>query len=163
MKKTPFTLTAGALLMLSLSAHAYEFTDQAQVTGVEPIYQQQQQRCWDEQVQSQGGNGGNNGSSLNAGTVIGGVAGALIANRVGEGNGKTAATALGAVTGAMIGNNMNNNGNNQGGTQTVRRCSNTSPQVSGYRVTYVYAGRQSTVQMQRNPGSSVRVGVGVVE
>ena len=41
-----------------------------------------------------------------AGTVIGGVAGAVVGNKFGGGSGKTAATALGAVIGAAVGRNI---------------------------------------------------------
>ena len=49
------------------------------------------------------------GSGLNnqtGGTVIGGLAGAVVGNQFGKGSGKTAATALGAVIGAMTGNSV---------------------------------------------------------
>ena len=38
-----------------------------------------------------------------AGTILGGVAGAVIGNQFGDGKGRTAATALGAVIGATVG------------------------------------------------------------
>ena len=41
-----------------------------------------------------------------AGTLIGGVAGAVVGNQFGKGTGKTAATALGAVIGATAGRNI---------------------------------------------------------
>ena len=41
-----------------------------------------------------------------AGTVIGGVAGAVVGNQFGKGTGKTAATALGAIIGATVGRNI---------------------------------------------------------
>ncbi len=41
-----------------------------------------------------------------AGTIIGGVAGAVVGNRFGKGSGRTAATALGAVIGATAGRNV---------------------------------------------------------
>ena len=41
-----------------------------------------------------------------AGTVIGGVAGAVVGNKFGKGSGKTAATALGAVIGANVGRSI---------------------------------------------------------
>ena len=41
-----------------------------------------------------------------AGTIIGGVAGAVVGNKFGKGSGKTAATALGAVIGATVGRNI---------------------------------------------------------
>ena len=41
-----------------------------------------------------------------AGTVIGGVTGAVVGSEFGKGSGKTAATALGAVIGATVGRNI---------------------------------------------------------
>ena len=41
-----------------------------------------------------------------AGTVLGGVAGAVIGNQFGKGSGRTAATALGAIIGATAGRNI---------------------------------------------------------
>ena len=41
-----------------------------------------------------------------AGTVLGGVAGAVVGNQFGKGSGKTAATALGAIIGATAGRNI---------------------------------------------------------
>lgn len=38
-----------------------------------------------------------------AGTILGGVAGAVVGNQFGDGDGKTAATALGAIIGATVG------------------------------------------------------------
>lgn len=41
-----------------------------------------------------------------AGTILGGVAGAVVGTQFGDGTGKTAATALGAVIGATVGRNI---------------------------------------------------------
>ena len=41
-----------------------------------------------------------------AGTIIGGIAGAVVGNQFGKGSGRTAATALGAVIGATVGSNI---------------------------------------------------------
>ena len=41
-----------------------------------------------------------------AGTIVGGVAGAVVGNTFGKGTGRTAATALGAVIGATVGRNI---------------------------------------------------------
>ena len=46
------------------------------------------------------------GHKKEAGTVIGGVTGALIGSQFGKGGGQIAMTALGAVGGAMIGNSI---------------------------------------------------------
>ena len=46
---------------------------------------------------------GNMSENETAGTIIGGVAGAVVGNQFGDGSGKTAATALGAIIGATVG------------------------------------------------------------
>jgi len=57
--------------------------------------------------------GGNNG--INAGTVIGAVAGGILGNQVGGGTGRAIATAAGAVGGAVVGNQVEQR-NRQGST-----------------------------------------------
>ena len=46
------------------------------------------------------------GESETAGTIIGGVAGAVVGNQFGKGSGRTAATALGAIIGATAGRSI---------------------------------------------------------
>lgn len=43
---------------------------------------------------------------LNAGTLIGGVAGGVIGHQIGSGHGNTAATIVGAIGGAVVGNEI---------------------------------------------------------
>lgn len=43
---------------------------------------------------------------VNAGTVLGGVAGGVIGHQIGSGRGKTAATIVGAIGGAAVGNEI---------------------------------------------------------
>lgn len=47
-----------------------------------------------------------NTNSGTAGTVIGGVAGAVLGNQIGSGGGRAAATVLGALGGAVVGNRV---------------------------------------------------------
>ncbi len=51
-------------------------------------------------------NSGAPASQGTAGTLIGGVAGAVIGNQIGSGGGRAAATVLGALGGAMVGNRI---------------------------------------------------------
>ncbi|MGN6703621.1 MAG: glycine zipper 2TM domain-containing protein [Burkholderiaceae bacterium] len=46
------------------------------------------------------------GNGINAGTVVGAVAGGLLGNQVGSGRGRSAATVAGAVGGALAGNQI---------------------------------------------------------
>ena len=43
---------------------------------------------------------------INAGTLIGGIAGGVIGHQIGSGRGKTAATIAGAIGGAVVGNEI---------------------------------------------------------
>ena len=46
---------------------------------------------------------------INAGTVIGGIAGGVIGHQIGNGGGKTAATVIGTIGGAVVGNQIEKN------------------------------------------------------
>jgi len=81
------------LLLLALGANcaiAEGQTDYGTVTAIE-IY-----RASDNQP-------------INAGTVIGGIAGGVIGHQIGSGGGKTAATVLGTIGGAVVGNQIEKN------------------------------------------------------
>lgn len=99
------------------------------------------------------------------GPVVGGVAGAVIGHQVGSGRGKTAATAAGAIAGTIIGDKV---GNPQATApvppaQQCRTVQTTREVVKGYTVVYRYNGRDITTTLPRDPGPTVRVGVGVVD
>ena len=46
---------------------------------------------------------------INAGTVIGGIAGGVIGHQIGSGRGNTAATIVGTIGGAVVGNQIEKN------------------------------------------------------
>jgi outer membrane lipoprotein SlyB len=85
---------------------------------------------------------GGSGSPINAGTVVGGVLGAVLGNQVGQGSGKTAATVLGAIGGAMAGNEVN------------RRTATTTAYSVQVRMD---DGSYRTVQTPSQPGLGSRV------
>jgi uncharacterized protein YcfJ len=151
MKKS---ITQSIVLLLiieaTLTAHAAELFDTAIVISSVPVYVQNQpvQQCNNVMVQNGNGNRG--------GALIGAIAGGLLGNTVGGGNGRNAATAVGAVTGALAGNAINAQPSSQMVCQYV---SDGGSHVVGYDVTYQYAGKQATVRMQSNPGSTIRVGI----
>ncbi len=95
------------------------------------------------------------------GAAVGAVAGGLLGNQVGDGRGKGAATAAGAIAGAMIGDRV-------GAQQTasaVQRCrtiQSTREIIKGYNVVYRYNGRDVATTLPYNPGSTVKVGVGII-
>ena len=98
------------------------------------------------------------------GAVAGGAAGGLLGAQVGSGSGRNAAAAAGAIGGSVIGDRVQNP--TTAGTQPVQRCrtvETTREVVKGYTVVYRYAGRDITTTLPYDPGSMVRVGVGVVD
>ena len=50
-----------------------------------------------------------NDQPINAGTVVGGIAGGVIGHQIGSGRGNTAATIIGTIGGAAIGNQIEKN------------------------------------------------------
>lgn len=159
-------ITTSALAQSRESA----FYARANVVNVEPITAQVDhpvRRCSTEYIERnvQSPQGDRN----MGGTVLGGVAGALLGSQVGGGNGRIAAAAVGAVAGAMVGDNLSDHGdprNNRGYTERVpvERCDNDrnyETRVTGYRVTYSYQGREFTTMMPREPGRSIDVEVNV--
>ena len=95
---------------------------------------------------------------------VGGVAGGLLGSQVGGGSGKKAATAAGAIAGVIIGDRVANP--DQPRSEQVERCREvqTSREViKGYNVTYRYNGRDVTTTLPYQPGSTIQVGVSVID
>lgn len=117
----------------SMSANAKDVM--ATITNVSPIYSdrvQHQQVCdlvHNDQPQQVG--------AVNSGSVIGGIAGALLGSQAGGGNGKLALTALGAVTGAMTGDRLAQQQRSQP-QQLCRVVQRVEQHISSYRVSYQY-------------------------
>lgn len=98
------------------------------------------------------------------GAVVGGVAGALLGSQVGGGTGSKAATAAGGIVGAIVGDRVANP--DQPRTEQVERCREVSVSrevIRNYTVVYRYNGRDVTITLPYQPGSTVQVGVGVIE
>jgi uncharacterized protein YcfJ len=96
-----------------------------------------------------------------AGTAIGAVAGGLLGHMIGSGKGNTLATVAGAVGGGYAGKKIEES-HQQANVQSevVHRCStvaNTSSNIVGYDVTYVYNGVTRTTRMDHDPGNRVKV------
>lgn len=95
-----------------------------------------------------------------AGALMGGIAGGAMGNAVGKGSGRTAATMLGIFGGAILGDRIEGRG--QDSYRTVQECTtqnNYENQTVGYNVVYEYAGRQYSMQTDREPGRYVPVSV----
>lgn len=86
---------------------------------------------------------------------------------MGGGNGRTAATAAGAILGAITGDRLSNPRHAYvSQPQPVQRCRQVDAWhevVRGYTVVYRYNGHDATTTLPYNPGSTVRVGVGVID
>jgi uncharacterized protein YcfJ len=98
------------------------------------------------------------------GGIIGGVAGALLGSQIGGGSGNKAATAAGAIIGAMAGDRVANP--DQPHTELVERCRQVDSfrdVIKGYNVTYRYNGQDIAITLPYQPGSTLRVGVSVIE
>lgn len=126
----------------------------------------------------QSGYGTNTGRTM--ATVLGGIAGAVLGSKVGGGSGTYAATAIGTMVGGMAGRQIyessQRNRRQQVGMVTVcdpeptrsaygNNGYNSYPvnegSVTGYDVTYEYAGRQFTTRTNYHPGDRIRVRVDV--
>ncbi|MDR3426796.1 MULTISPECIES: glycine zipper 2TM domain-containing protein [Silvimonas] len=162
MKNHIKTQIAVLLALVTGCAMAEAYPDYARVVNSTAIVQRvntPHQECWTEnqQVQTQNQSGGV------LGTIIGGVAGGVLGHQVGGGRGKDAATVAGTIGGALIGNSVGS-GQPQVQNQQVQRCRQVDgwqDQVTGYRVTYDYKGRQFTANMPQQPGDRIPVEVNV--
>lgn len=92
-----------------------------------------------------------------AGAVLGGLTGALIGSRFGAGHGRDALTVAGAIGGAVAGDRIA--AANAAPPPDWDRCETVyvPGRPSGFQVTYEHAGLQSTVVMDHDPGTTVRV------
>ena len=109
-------------------------------------------------------------------TIAGGLIGGVIGRQFGSGSGRDAMTAVGALVGASMGNQAaHNEARGASGARvtyeerpvTVQRCQETTTyreeeRIEGYRVTYLYAGREYVTTMASHPGTSIPVRVTVV-
>jgi uncharacterized protein YcfJ len=158
--------------------------DYARVVDVAPIVQRVRvqtpsRECWEEveyQTYRQETYAPGSGRVRTAGpTIAGGLIGGVIGRQFGGGSGRDAMTAVGALVGASMGNQAALNEARAGSTRvsyeqrpvTVERCRNTTSfreeqRIEGYRVTYVYAGREYQTTMASHPGTSIPVRVTVV-
>ncbi|MBL8370492.1 MAG: glycine zipper 2TM domain-containing protein [Burkholderiaceae bacterium] len=145
------------IVLLALSAvavPALAAEDFARVVASMPVIQAvtvPQQVCTPQQVTTPGSKSG-------AGAVIGAIAGGALGNQVGKGGGRAVATGVGLVGGALLGNQIE--GSSAPQTQTVQQCSThnvVENRVTGYSVTFEYAGKQYTTQMAQDPGAWIRL------
>jgi uncharacterized protein YcfJ len=170
-------LASGAVLALAISQAAFADHDRhdrgrgnsdrdyARVVAVEPMIERVRytvpvDNCWVEGRERAPAN-------RTAATVVGGAMGALIGNSIGHGDGRRAATIGGAMVGAVLGSEAARNDRRYGSRyEEVQRCQTRyeerfDERVAGYRVTYVYNGRQGVTRLPYEPGRYIRVAVDV--
>ncbi|RTL48194.1 MAG: glycine zipper 2TM domain-containing protein [Rhodocyclaceae bacterium] len=130
-------------------------TDYARVIDVAPIAPPQTAR----EVCRQGPDSYRNPSRSNTGAVLGGLGGALVGSRFGDGNGRVAATVAGAIGGAILGDRYDNNDRDRYEQAPARRCEKVYEPAgpTRYQVSYDYQGQRGTVVMNRDPGDWLRV------
>lgn len=149
--------------------HADSEYDYARVLDAEPIVRYvtvrvPQRECWDEEVwvddRRHGGTAG--------ATIAGGLIGGVIGRQIGGGSGRDAMTLVGTLVGSAIANDRARarEGGGDGYYDTVRRCETRDAvreerRVDGYRVTYLYNGKEYTTRTRHDPGDRIRVRVSV--
>ena len=136
---------------------ASDFVDTAQVVSSTPIIErvaEQRQECDTVPAPQR--------SSNNVlGSILGGVLGGLLGHQVGQGSGQTAATIVGAAGGAAAGSVISSR-RSAPTEQQCRTVESSRDVVNGYDVVYRYNGRDVNVALPYDPGSTLKVGVGVV-
>ena len=142
---------------------------EAPVVDTQPIVRQvrvsePREVCWDEQVhrtEREDARGGRTAAVI--GTILGGAIGNNIADSDDRQTARLAGAALGGAIGHKVGKKR---GHERRVVTTERRCevehvSHTEERVQGYRVTYLYEGRERMIRRERDPGDTVRLRVNV--
>lgn len=150
MKKAIASLFVAFVAAAAFNANAKDVT--ANIVNVTPVYSD---RVQETQVCDVIQGGQQQQSAVNPGSIIGGIAGALLGGEVGNGNGRVAMSALGAVTGALAGDRVA-----QRSTQPQQVCrwvQRNEQQITGYRVVYAYEGEtfESILPYDPSRGGSV--------
>lgn len=182
---------AGLLVCISATATAAGprggDVDYARVVDVVPIVQRVRietpsRECWQEteyqavrhETRSYAPGDGRVRSA--APTIAGGILGGVIGRQFGGGSGRDAMTAVGALVGASMASQAAHNeayGRSSSRVAyeerpvTVERCRTSvshheEERIEGYRVTYIYAGREYQTTMASDPGRRIPVRVTVV-
>ncbi|MBT3046562.1 MAG: glycine zipper 2TM domain-containing protein [gamma proteobacterium symbiont of Ctena orbiculata] len=167
-------MTIGTALMIATmtataGGHRDYYRDSAKVIDVEPIYRSveisyPERECWDEEVDHYHAD-----SKRYTPTVLGGIIGGVVANKIsrGRGRGRDAATVAGALLGGAIGHDISQQ--RRGGhytTSVERRCevshqTRYEEELVGYDVTYRYKGREFTTRTRNHPGKRIPIAVTV--
>jgi uncharacterized protein YcfJ len=145
------TLLCVALGLASAGAGAQEV---GRVLSSTPVVQQvavPQQVCGQPVVVEQQTSGG--------GGLLGAVVGAAIGSQIGGGSGRAAGLMAGAVGGALLGNSIEANNRQAHAMPQCTTQTSYENRTVGYNVVYEYAGREHTVQLPYDPGSTIALQV----
>lgn len=157
------SIVAAVLTALPVHLHAADHTDNARVVSSTPIVErvrEPRQECTPDATSQHAPQAER---SVIA-PIIGGVAGALLGSTVGRGSGRDAATAAGAIAGAVAGDRIDNRQTAAAPpAQNCRTAETTREIILGYTVVYQYNGHGITTTLPYDPGTTVRVGVSVIE
>ena len=140
--------------VIAVASYAYGRSVTVPVISVQPIEIAEAQlvkrsHC---PVIASGYNDGKRGTRI--GQVVGGLIGSMIGNSESD---RRVGTAIGVMVGGDIGKRWNSN---RPGVEYTEHCNvgysnQVQRMVHGYKVTYKYHGRLSTVLMDYNPGSFI--------
>lgn len=171
--QNPYPSLALATLLLGVSKagladHERGSADYARVTHVEPLVRHvdvstPRRECWEEPVRHYE----TRNDYTTGRTIVGGLIGAAIGNRIGSGRGRDAATVAGGLAGAAIGaNSARRDARVEEHVSYEQHCRtiherHTEERIEGYEVTYRYGGRVYTTVMDEHPGSRIPVNVQV--
>lgn len=156
LNRNHFLAALAGLATLSSAGAAQAQDERGRVISSTPVIQQvvvPRDVCQNVQVREPARRSG-------AGALMGGIAGGAVGNAVGKGTGRAVATALGIFGGAVLGDRIEGRG--QDTLRTVQECTTQNSyenQTVGYNVVYEYAGRQYSMQTDREPGRYVPVTV----
>lgn len=94
-----------------------------------------------------------------AGALMGAIAGGAVGNQIGGGSGRALATLAGVMGGAMMGDRIENPGSQIQNQTTCTTQTVYENRLTGYNVTYEYAGKQYNVQLPQDPGPTIQLQV----
>lgn len=128
----------------------------------------------DDRYRDNNNDGNGTAAGRNVATILGTVVGAVVGSKVGGGNARYATAAVGSAVGGIAGRQIYDTSKRNQQQQTTRvtvcdpvqndrdnRYTQNSSEVTGYDVTYEYAGRQFVTRTNHHPGDRIRVRVDV--
>ena len=97
--------------------------------------------------------------SSGAGALMGAIAGGAVGRHFGGGSGSALATMAGVFGGAILGDRIENQGSRIQNQTTCTTQNVYENRLTGYQVVYEYAGKQYTVQLPQDPGTTLQLQV----